>query len=121
MGKLVRDRIPEIIRASGRRPRVTTLAADAYRAALHDKLREEVDELIAATATDAVIEEAADVLEVLRAITAQRGLTLAEIDAARRKRARDWRVRLAAVAGAHRPGTRLIRRLAAQTNVDTVH
>lgn len=89
MGKLVRDRIPEIIRASGRRPRVTTLTAEAYRAALHEKLREEVDELIAATATatDAFIEEAADVIEVLQAITAQHGLTLAEIvDAARRKR-----------------------------------
>jgi predicted house-cleaning noncanonical NTP pyrophosphatase (MazG superfamily) len=86
VGKLVRDRIPEIIRASGRRPRVTTLTAEAYRAALHDKLREEVDELIAASATDALIEEAADVLEVLQTIVAEHGVTLADIvEAARRK------------------------------------
>ena len=57
MGKLVRDKIPDIIRASGRTPQVTTLTAGAYRRALHDKLREEVDELIATTATDALIEE----------------------------------------------------------------
>ncbi len=99
MGKLVRDRIPDIIRASGRRPRVTTLTAEAYRAALHDKLREEVDELIAATASDALIEEAADVLEVLQTIVAEHGVTLADIvEAARRKRAQtggfDMRLRL---------------------------
>jgi len=88
VGKLVRDKIPDIIRASGRTPHVTTLAAGAYRTALQDKLREEVDELIATTATDALIEEAADVLEVLQAIAAEHGVILTDIvDAARRKRA----------------------------------
>lgn len=88
MGKLVRDKIPDLIRASGRTPHVTTLAADAYRAALYDKLDEEVNELIAARTTDAVIEEAADLVEVLTAIAADRGATLDSIlDAAQRKRA----------------------------------
>jgi predicted house-cleaning noncanonical NTP pyrophosphatase (MazG superfamily) len=88
VGKLVRDKIPDIIRASGRTPHVTTLAVGAYRTALHDKLREEVDELIAATATHALIEEAADIVEVLIAIVGDRGVTLARIlDAAQRKRA----------------------------------
>ena len=88
MGKLVRDKIPDIIRASGRTPHVTTLAAGSYRAALRKKLREEVDELIAATATHALIEEAADVLEVLTAIAADHGVSLASIvDVAQRKRA----------------------------------
>lgn len=99
MGKLVRDKIPDLIRASGRRPRVTTLAAAAYRAALREKLREEVDELIAATATDPLIEEAADVLEVLQAIAAEHGVSFASIvDVAQRKRAEkggfDMRLRL---------------------------
>lgn len=88
VGKLVRDKIPDIIRASGRTPRVTTLAAGAYLAALHDKLREEVDELIAVTTTESLIEEAADVLEVLQAIAAEHGVTLADVvDAGDRKRA----------------------------------
>lgn len=88
MGRLVRGRIRNTIRASERRPHVATLTAAACWAALHGKLREEVDELIAAAATDVLIDEAAEVLEVLRAITAQRGVTFAEIVyAARRKRA----------------------------------
>lgn len=87
MGKLVRDKVPDIIRASRRTPHVTTMAAGAYRAALLEKLREEVGELIAARTTDVVIEEAADVVEVLIAIAGDQGVTLDSIlDAVRRKR-----------------------------------
>ena len=88
MGKLVRDKVPDIIRASGRTPYVTTLAAGAYRTALHDKLDEEVNELIAARTTDAVIEEAADIVEVLSAIAGEWGVSLDSIlNAAQCKRA----------------------------------
>ena len=87
MGKLVRDKIPELIRASGRTPRVATLSHDSYRRALIDKLREEVDELAAAHTAEAMLEEAADVLEVLAAIAAEQGSTLDTIgEVARRKR-----------------------------------
>jgi len=71
VGKLVRDKIPDMIRASGRTPHVRTLSTAEYQTALLDKLREEVAELIAAATRDAVIEEAADVLEVLPAIAAE--------------------------------------------------
>ena len=88
MGRLVRDKIPDIIRRSGRTPRVTRLPADAYRNALMDKLREEVAELGAAQAAESVLEEAGDVLEVLTAIAAEHGATLDTIiDVARKKRA----------------------------------
>jgi predicted house-cleaning noncanonical NTP pyrophosphatase (MazG superfamily) len=104
VGKLVRDKIPGIIRACGRTPRVTTLAAGAYRIALYDKLREEVDELIAARTTDAVIEEAADILEVLTAIAAEHGVSLARIvDVAQTQARGDGRIRHAALAGRPRP------------------
>lgn len=87
MGKLVRDKIPDIIRASGRAPHVMTLRSREYRSALHDKLREEVDELIAAHTTDAVIEEAADIIEVLSAIADDSGVNLDRIlDVLQRKR-----------------------------------
>src|SRR5690606_342167 len=68
MGKLVRDKIPEFIRASGRTPHVSALSPSAYREALIDKLREEAAELQAAQTGEALLEEAADVLEVLAAI-----------------------------------------------------
>src|SRR5262245_63287046 len=41
MGKLVRDRIPEIIRSEGGSARTRALGDEAYRAALLDKLLEE--------------------------------------------------------------------------------
>ena len=88
MGKLVRDKIPDIIRATGRTPRVRILPAEEYRSALHDKLHEEVAELLAALDSHAVVEEAADVLEVLTAIVAEHGATLDTIvDVAGKKRA----------------------------------
>ncbi len=64
-GKLVRDSIPDIIRAAGRSPDIRRLDDDDYVAALHAKLTEEVDELHTAIGTNSVVEEAADVLEVL--------------------------------------------------------
>jgi predicted house-cleaning noncanonical NTP pyrophosphatase (MazG superfamily) len=98
VGKLVRDKIPGIIRASGRLPRVTTLPVGEYRDALREKLHEVVAELLAARGI-AVIEEAADIVEVLTAIAAEQGATLDTIvDVARQKRAErggfDMRLRL---------------------------
>lgn len=87
VGKLVRDRIPEIIRHSGRVPIVKTLARDAYRTALIDKLYEEVGELTAAESANAVIEEAADIFEVLSAVAAEHGARINDvIEVACRKR-----------------------------------
>ncbi|WP_326637736.1 nucleoside triphosphate pyrophosphohydrolase [Streptosporangium sp. NBC_01755] len=72
MGKLVRDRIPEIIREQGREPVVTVLGEADYREALLEKLFEESTELREAAVTE-VAEEIADVLEVLRAIAKVHG------------------------------------------------
>ncbi|WP_068271309.1 nucleoside triphosphate pyrophosphohydrolase [Aldersonia kunmingensis] len=41
MGKLVRDGIPDLIRADGRTPATRTLSSHAFLAALLDKLVEE--------------------------------------------------------------------------------
>lgn len=80
-GKLVRDRIPEIVRASGRSPLVRQLDGDERLPALLEKLQEEVDELrAAATATDRV-EEMADVFEVLGAIASELGLEWPAVEA----------------------------------------
>ena len=85
--KLVRDRIPAIISADGRRPVVEVLAPEQRRAALLAKLLEEADEAVRADADD-VVEELADVLEVLRALAGDVGLSMADVTAvADRKRA----------------------------------
>jgi predicted house-cleaning noncanonical NTP pyrophosphatase (MazG superfamily) len=72
--KLVRDRIPEIIRADGRRPVTYVLDEAGYRQALLDKLAEEAAEATRASAAD-LPGELADVLEVLRALTAAVGMS----------------------------------------------
>jgi predicted house-cleaning noncanonical NTP pyrophosphatase (MazG superfamily) len=66
--KLVRDRIPEIIQAEGRRPVTRVLDEASYRQALLAKLIEEAQEASQAAAGN-LPGELADVLEVLRALT----------------------------------------------------
>ncbi|MEZ0383984.1 nucleoside triphosphate pyrophosphohydrolase [Mycobacterium sp. pW045] len=86
-GKLVRDKIPDLIRASGRTPDVRVLDETAYREALHDKLLEEAAELKEAVTTTEVLAEIADVLEVLAAMAALHGLSFEDlVVAAERKR-----------------------------------
>jgi len=79
MGKLVRDKIPDIIRASGRSAEVRQLDDRAYLSALHDKLGEEAAELRHASNAGNVLEEAADVLEVLIGLAAIYGRNFDDI------------------------------------------
>lgn len=81
MGKLVRDRIPEIMRAKELDPETRVLGMDEYWAALLDKLDEEAGELREASPEDR-LEEAADVYEVLTAITSAIGFSVAELQEA---------------------------------------
>jgi predicted house-cleaning noncanonical NTP pyrophosphatase (MazG superfamily) len=72
--KLVRDRIPAIIRADGGHPVTRVLDEGGYRQALLDKLAEEAEEAARASPAD-FPGELADVLEVLRALTAAAGMS----------------------------------------------
>jgi len=76
--KLVRDKIPDIIRADGRTPVVEVLSAGQRRPALLAKLLEEAAEAAAAP-DDEMLEELADALEVVRALAADLGLTLGQV------------------------------------------
>jgi predicted house-cleaning noncanonical NTP pyrophosphatase (MazG superfamily) len=79
LGKLVRDKIPDIITASGRRAVVHRLDDSSYIDALHGKLLEEAAELRAAGSPADVTDEAADELEVLIAIAEAHGCSFASI------------------------------------------
>ena len=72
--KLVRDRIPEIISATGQQPVTRILDQAAYQAALLEKLTEEAQEARQAP-PDQLAAELADVLEVLQAIAQANGMT----------------------------------------------
>ena len=71
--KLVRDRIPEIIRNSGNQCKTTTLSNLDYIEALREKLVEEAKEATTASPED-LPQELADVMEVMDALMAATGI-----------------------------------------------
>ena len=81
--KLVRDRIPEIIEASGKTCSVEILSEADWLAALDAKLDEELAEYHA----DQNLEELADLLEVIRACAAARGYTPEQLEQLRAEKA----------------------------------
>lgn len=75
MGKLVRDKIPQIIMSDGKNPIIRTLSDEEYLKELDRKLDEEIAEYQA----DKSLEEMADVLEVLFAICEAHGHSVNEL------------------------------------------
>jgi predicted house-cleaning noncanonical NTP pyrophosphatase (MazG superfamily) len=85
-GKLVRDKIPQIIRCQGLEPVIYTAGSDEYGTRLRDKLREEVEEFIA---SDNDPEELADVLEVLYALAERAGTDRQQLEKLRAAKAEE--------------------------------
>ena len=73
--KLVRDRIPEIIRQNGAHAKVVALNEPDYHQALRQKLVEEAQEAALASKEE-LITELADLLEVMEALMSITGLSL---------------------------------------------
>ena len=80
--KLVRDRIPEIIEASGRKCITQVLPDDAYIQALDAKLNEELAEYQQSKS----LEELADLLEVMGAVVKARGYTWDDLTRVRKEK-----------------------------------
>ena len=80
--KLVRDRIPEIIKASGKTCVTEFLSDDEYLRMIDAKLDEELAEYH----KDLNVEELADLLEVIYAAAKARGYTLEQLEAVRAER-----------------------------------
>ncbi len=76
--KLVRDKIPEIIESNGEEPITRILDDEEYRSELIKKLNEEYDEVVNASGED-IIEELADMLEVMESIAGLQNKTLDDI------------------------------------------
>ncbi len=77
--KLVRDNIPDIIKANGNIPIIYTLSDNEYITYLNEKLKEEVNEYL----KDNCLEEICDILEVVKAITNVMNISDEEIKKAR--------------------------------------
>ena len=81
--KLVRDRIPEIIKSSGKSCTTEILSAEDYLRMIDAKLDEELAEYH----KDQNIEELADLLEVIRAAAIARGYSLEDLERVRAEKA----------------------------------
>jgi len=82
-GKLARDKIPDIIRQSGKDCTCSILSDEDYLKFLDEKLNEELAEYQESKS----MEELADLLEVMRAVAVVRGSSPEEIENIRREKA----------------------------------
>ena len=85
--KLIRDKLPHIMRASGIQVFERVMEKDEYLKRLKDKLLEEAKEVIASGSEKEMREELADLLEVMLSLAKAYGMELADIQqAAEQKR-----------------------------------
>ena len=82
--KLVRDRVPELVRKQGKRCKTDTLTDAQYLVALYRKMEEELAEYRA----NPCIEELADLYEVVRAVAVARGYSMQDLEDARAEKER---------------------------------
>ena len=76
--KLVRDKIPEIIKLNGEKPITRVLTDEEYKIELEKKLNEEYQEVLNATGKDR-IEELADMLEIIKYLAKLENATLDDV------------------------------------------
>ena len=77
--KLVRDKIPEIIKNNGEESVIRVLDDVTYKEELLKKLYEECDEVIKSKTKEETLEECSDVLEVLIALLEYNGYILEDL------------------------------------------
>ena len=80
MNKLVRDRIPEIIENNNEIAETRILSDEEYLEELKKKLLEECNEVISSKTKEEVLEELADLLEVMKALAKTNNYTLEDIE-----------------------------------------
>ena len=86
LNKLVRDKIPEIIKAKGEIPKVRILNNDEFKLELLKKIVEESNEVLEANGREELIKEIGDLLEVVDATIKAFNINLEEISILRYKR-----------------------------------
>ncbi len=83
--KLVRDKIPQIIKQKGKIP-ITHIASDEeYKNKLHEKLKEETDEFIKNPSK----EEIADILEVIDSICELNKISKNDLESLKKQKAKE--------------------------------
>lgn len=78
--KLVRDRIPDIIKAAGKTFTTRILDDEKYRQELRKKAYEELQEYMNAKDDDTALEELADLLEIMHALAECHGSSIEHVE-----------------------------------------
>ncbi|CAM4306906.1 nucleoside triphosphate pyrophosphohydrolase [Bacillus paranthracis] len=87
--KLIRNKIPQIIKANGKTPTTRILSQDEYIKEICNKTEEELIEYLEADTKEHKLEELSDLLELLNALAEHEGTTLEEINRIRKKKAEE--------------------------------
>ncbi|MBV6682576.1 nucleoside triphosphate pyrophosphohydrolase [Bacillus sp. JRC01] len=85
--KLVRDKIPQIIKDSGEQPITKILGEEDYIKYLKEKSYEELDEYCSAETNEEAVEELADLLEIMHALAKHNGSSIEEVEVVRKEKA----------------------------------
>lgn len=81
--KLIRDKIPEVIKKSGKEYEIKKLSNDELETYVKTKVNEEIEELLTATERDDVVNEFADVYEILEKLMEVKNIKFEEIKKAK--------------------------------------
>lgn len=81
--KVIRDHIPEVMLAAGKTFTVRTLEQGDFIAGLKTKLTEELEEVMVATDKESMLEELADLVEVIYAIVEHSEVSIEEFERVR--------------------------------------
>src|SRR3989338_5803005 len=84
--KLIRDKIPEIIKKNGANPKIFVLDEEQFKNALKEKLVEESKELLEAKTDDKILNELSDVLQLVESIALNNDTTLAKVEKQKEKK-----------------------------------
>jgi predicted house-cleaning noncanonical NTP pyrophosphatase (MazG superfamily) len=80
VNKLVRDKIPDILKLESKESELIVLNDKDYLNALKQKLIEETHEVVSATTKSDICDELADVLEVIHALASLYNISLSDIN-----------------------------------------
>ncbi|GAB6615677.1 MULTISPECIES: nucleoside triphosphate pyrophosphohydrolase [Bacillus] len=86
--KLIRNKIPQIIKANGKTPTTRILPEDEYINEICNKI-EELTEYLEADTKEHKLEELSDLLELINALAEHEGTTLEEINNIRKRKAEE--------------------------------
>ncbi|AAS39956.1 conserved hypothetical protein [Bacillus cereus ATCC 10987] len=87
--KLIRNKIPQIIKTNGKTLTTRILPEEEYIKEICKKTQEELIEYLEATTKEDKLEELSDLLELINALAEHEGTTLGEIDKIRKKKAEE--------------------------------